>query len=118
MSENLNRRSALGALAGLPALAILSAVGPALASTAPLVHPGAALFAMQSAIETADREFDSALDALEAAADAYSNKEPAAPAEPSGPGFSAEEQQALDAFAAKLRAGRERGRGAAGMGCL
>ena len=69
---------------------------------------------MQSAIEAADREFDDALDALEAAHEAYSDKEPAGPAEPSGPGFSAEEQRALDAFAAKLRAGT--GAGAATSG--
>jgi hypothetical protein len=58
---------------------------------------------MQSAIEAAERELD---DALDAAREAYSDKELAAP---SGPGFSAEQQRALDAFAAKLRAGRERG---------
>ena len=114
MSENLNRRSAWGALAGLPALAILPGVGSALASTAPLVHPDAALFAMQSAIETADRELDAALDALEAAADAYSNKEPAAP---SGPGFSAEEQQAARRIRCEVESGTGAG-AAAGTGCL
>ena len=93
-----------------PGQPIPPAAGSALASSASPLRPDAALFAMQSAIEAADRELDDALDALEAAQEAYSDKEPAGPAEPSGPGFSAEEQRALDAFAAKLRAGRERGR--------
>ena len=74
------------------------------------VHSDAALFAMQSAIDPAGRELDAALDALKAADEVYSDREPAAPAEPGGPVFSAEEQRAVDAMAAKLREGRERGR--------
>ena len=95
------RRAALALFAGAPALAILPAGSAlALASTASPVHPDAALFAMQSAIDAADREFNAALDALDAAGDAYSDKEPDGPPEPE-PDFLPEELQALDL----LRAG-------------
>jgi len=93
-----------------PCQPIPPATGSAPASSASPVHPDAALFAMQSAIEAADREVD---DALDAALEAHSDKEPTAPDEPIGPGFSADDQRAHDALAAKLRAGRERA--AAGM---
>ena len=55
------RRAALRLFAGAPALAVLPVA--ALASTASPVHPDAALFAMQSAIDAADRELDAALEA-------------------------------------------------------
>jgi len=110
MEKHPSRRAALGALASVPALVILPAASAiALASAASPVHLDAALFAMQPAIEAADRELAAALAALNPAEDAYFDKEPDRPAEPGGPVFSAEEQQALDAFAAKLRARRERG---------
>ena len=50
---------------------------------------------MQSAIDAADKEFIAALDALAAADDAYSDKEPDGPAEPE-PDFLPEELQAFD----------------------
>ena len=89
-----------------PALAILPAGSAlALAAMASPIHPDAALFAMGPAIEAADREFNAALDALAAADDAYSDKEPDGPAEPK-PDFLPEELQALDLLgtAAALRA--------------
>jgi hypothetical protein len=84
-AEGQKTRCALLRLFGAaPALAILPAAGSALAlaSSASPVHPDAALFAMQSAIEAADRELDAALAALDAADDAYSDREPDRPAEP------------------------------------
>ena len=62
---------------------------------------------MQPAIEAADREFNAALDALDAAGDAYSDKEPDGPAEPEAD-FLPQERQALDLLgaAAALRAGK------------
>jgi hypothetical protein len=101
MEKQPSRRVALGALASVPALAILPG-GSALAlgSAASPVHPDAALFAMQSAIEAADRELEAAHAALNTADDAYSNRAPEAPAKPDGPVFTAEEQQALDGFVA------------------
>jgi hypothetical protein len=101
----LARRAALRLFGAAPALAILPMAGSALAlaSTASPVHPDAALFAMGPAIEAADRELDAVLDALKAAEDAYSDKEPDAPAKPDAAVFSAEEQQAVDAMAAALR---------------
>ena len=103
MERQPSRRAVFGALAGVPALAILPAA--ALASAASPVHPDAALFAMRPAIEAADKEFNAALDALEVADDAYSDKEPDGPAQPE-PDFLPEELQALDLFgtAAALRA--------------
>jgi hypothetical protein len=100
-TTNPSRRAALGALASVPALAILPAAGSALAlaSTASPLHPDAALFAMQSAIDAADRELEAALDTLEAADDAYSAKEPERPEAPEAE-FSAEERQAIDALRA------------------
>jgi hypothetical protein len=105
MSAPMNRRAALGAFAGLPALAILPAAGSTLAlvSVTSPVHPDAALFAMQSAIDAADRELQAAFDALNPVEDAYFDKAPDRPAQPEATMFSAEEQQALDAFAAKMR---------------
>jgi hypothetical protein len=102
------RRTALALFAGAPALAILPAAASALAlvSTASPLHPDAALLAMQSAIDAADRELDAALAASNLADDAYSNKEPDRPKQPEII-FLPEEQQALDAFAAKLRARRD-----------
>ena len=109
MERQPTRGAALGALASVPALAILPAAGSALAlaSTASPVHPDAALLAMQPAIEAADRELDVALDALDAADDAYSDKEPDRPAEPEAD-FLAEERQALDLLsaAARMREGK------------
>ena len=104
-------RAALALFAGAPALAILPAAASALAlvSTASPLHPDAALLAMQPTIDAADRELEVASEARNRAEDAYFDKEPDRPAEPVGPVFSAEEQKALEAFAAKLRAGRERG---------
>jgi hypothetical protein len=95
-----SRRALLRLFGAAPALAILPA-GPALAlaSTASLVHPDAALLAMQPAIDAADRELDAALDALKAADDAYSGKAPDRPAQPETV-FTAEELQAIDALAA------------------
>jgi hypothetical protein len=112
MSEAPTRRAALGALASAPALAVLPVAGSAfaLAATASPAHPDAALFAMQSAIEAADGELDAAFVALEPAENAFFAKEPDAPMLPDCPVFSAEEQQALDAFAAKTRAAQKRGR--------
>ena len=78
-----SRRALLRLFGAAPALAILPAGSAlALASTASPVHPDAALFAMQSAIDAADKEFNAALDALNAADDAYSDKEPDRPAQP------------------------------------
>ena len=96
------RRAALRMFAGAPALAILPATGSAhaLAATASPVHPDAALFAMQPAIDAADRELEAALDALKPAEEAYFEKEPDMPAKPSGPVFTTEEQRALDGFVA------------------
>ena len=100
------RRALLRLFGAAPALAILPAGSAlALASMASPIHPDAALFAMGPAIEAADREFNAALDALAAADDAYSDKEPDRPAEPR-PDFLPEELQALDLLgtAAALRA--------------
>ena len=60
---------------------------------------------MGPAIEVADKEFNAALDALDAAEDAFSDKEPDGPAEPEAD-FLPEELQALDLLgtAAALRA--------------
>jgi hypothetical protein len=95
------RRAALGALASVPALAILPAAGSALAfaSSASPVHPDAALLAMGPAIDAADRELDAALDALKAADEAYFDKEPDMPAKPEAD-FTAEERQAIEALRA------------------
>ena len=106
-AENHKSRRALLRLFGAaPALAVLPA-GSALAlvSSASPVHPDAALFTMGPAIEAADKEFTAALDALDAADDAYSDKEPDGPAEPEAD-FLPEELQALDLLgtAAALRA--------------
>jgi hypothetical protein len=93
------RRALLRFFGAAPALAALPA-------TAMLTAPrgdDAELFAMQSAIEAADMEFNTALDVLEAAEDAYSDKEPDAPAKPDAAVFSAEEQRAVDAMAAVMR---------------
>ena len=101
-----SRRALLRLFGAAPALAILPAGSAlALASTASPVHPDAALFAMGPAIEAADKEFNAALDALEAADDAYSDKEPDGPAQPEAD-FLPEELQALDLLgtAAALRA--------------
>jgi hypothetical protein len=101
------RRALLRLFGAAPALAILPAAGSALAlaSAASPVHPDAALFAMGPAIEAADKEFNAALDALDAADDAYSDKKPDGPAQPE-PDFLPEELQALDLLgtAAALRA--------------
>ena len=102
----LARRAALRLFAGAPALAILPAGSAlALAAMGSPVHPDVALFAMGPAIEAADREFNAALEALEAADDAYSDKEPDGPAQPE-PDFLPEELQALDLLgtAAAMRA--------------
>ena len=101
-----SRRAALALFGAAPALAILPAGSAlALASTASPAHPDAALFAMGPAIEAADGEFNAALEALDAADDAYSDKEPDRPAEPEAD-FLPEELQALDLLgtAAALRA--------------
>jgi hypothetical protein len=94
------RRAALRLFAGAPALAVLPVA--ALASTASPVHPDAALFAMQLAIDAADRELDAALEAHSRAEDAYFDKAPDRPVMP-GADFSSEEQQAVDAMAAVMR---------------
>ena len=108
----LARRAALRLFAGAPALAVLPAgfARPSLATSSP-VHPDAELFAMGPAIAAADREFNAALDALDAADDAYSDQEPDGPAQPE-PDFLPEELQALDLLgaAAALRAIRGRSR--------
>jgi hypothetical protein len=97
------RRAALRLFGAAPALAILPAASAlALASTASPVHPDAALFAMQSAIDAADREFDVARTALTAADELYFDKEPEWPTKPAA-AFSAEEQQAIDVLAAAAR---------------
>ena len=107
MSENKSRRALLRLFGAAPALAMLPTAGSALAlaSTASPVHPDAELFAMGPAIDAADREFEAALDALDAAEDAYSDKEPDGPAKPEAD-FLPEELQALDLLgtAAALRA--------------
>jgi hypothetical protein len=105
----MNRRAALGAFAGLPALAILPSAGSTLAlvSVTSPVHPDAALFAMQSAIDAADRDLQAAFDALNPVEDAYFDKVSDRPVAPKEAVFSPEEQQALDAFAARLREGRK-----------
>jgi len=61
--------------------------------------PDAALFAMQPAIDAANRELDAAIDTLAKAEGAYSDKEPDRPEQPTIV-FFAEEQKALDAFIA------------------
>jgi hypothetical protein len=94
MSENLNRRAALGALASAPALALASSASP--------VHPDAALFAMQSAIDAADRELEAAQAVLNPAQVAYFRKRPDRPAEPEVE-FLAEERQAIDLLGAARR---------------
>ena len=91
-----------------------SAAGGAMPAEGP--DPDAALLAMQSAIDAADREFDAAMDALAKAEGAYSDKEPDRPKQPEII-FLPEEQQALDAFAAKLRARRD-GPSLPGMGSM
>lgn len=111
VGPSLARRAALRLFAGAPALAVLPAMASsALPASSSPVHPDAALFAMQSTIEAADRELDAAFDACNPAEDAYFDKQPDRPEEPSGPVFSAEEQLALDEFAAKVRARGKRGR--------
>ena len=90
----------------LPAQRSLSSASP--------VHPDAALFAMQSAIEAADRELDDALDAARGGHIPTSTRSRTGRRSP-WPGFSAEEQRALDALAAEMR--RDAG-GVAGMGGL
>jgi hypothetical protein len=104
----MNRRALLRLFGAAPALAILPATGSALAlaSAASPVHPDAELFAMQSAIDAADRELEAAQAVLKPAEDAYFDKEPARPAMP-GADFSAEEQMAVDAMAAVMRERRE-----------
>ena len=73
--DHKTRRAALRLFGAAPALAILPAGSAlALASTASPAHPDAALFAMGPAIEAADKEFNAALDALEAADEAYSTR--------------------------------------------
>jgi hypothetical protein len=84
MSTPMNRRAALGALASVPALAILPPAGSALtlASAACPAHPDAALLAMQPAIDAADRELQAAFDAINPAEDAYFDKAPDRPEQP------------------------------------
>jgi hypothetical protein len=97
-----SRRALLRLFGAAPALAILPAAASsalALASAASPVHPDAALFAMQSAIEAADRELEAALDALKAAEDAFFNKKPDCPEQPETI-LSDEERQAIDALRA------------------
>jgi hypothetical protein len=96
----LARRAALRLFAGAPVLAILPVAGaaPPLVSTTSPVHPDAALFALQSAIDAADGELDVALEALEAADKAYHDKQPD---KPSPPPLSTEEEQAMVEFAAR-----------------
>jgi hypothetical protein len=111
MEKQPSRRALLRLFGAAPALAILPAGSAlALASTAFPAHPDAALFAMQSAIDAADRQLEVAFAVRKPAEEAYFDKRPACPAAPGGPVFSPEEQQALDAFVAKLKAQRERGR--------
>src|SRR5277367_366470 len=97
----LARRAALRLFGAASALAILPVAGSALAlaSSASPVHPDAALFAMQSEIDAADRELDAAQAVLKPAEDAYFDKEPDRPGEPE-PDFLAEERQALDLLGA------------------
>src|SRR5271163_5058088 len=103
MEKRPSRRAALGALASVPALVILPAASAiALASAASPVHLDAALFAMQPAIEAADRELAAALAALNPAEDAYFDKEPDRPAQPEVV-FTAEERQAIDLLGAAAR---------------
>ena len=101
MTSPMNRRAALGFLARSTAQASALAVVPAAAFASP-VHPDAALFAMQSAIDAADRELDAAFGVRNRAEDAYFDKEPDRPVMP-GADFSSEEQQAVDAMAAVMR---------------
>ena len=106
MSETSPRRALLRLFGTAPVLAILPAGSAlALASTASPVHPDAALFAMQHAIDAADELLEAALDALKPAEEAYFEKDPDGPAQPE-PDFLAEERQALDLLgaAAALRA--------------
>jgi hypothetical protein len=80
----LARRAALRLFGAAPALAILPMAGSALAlaSTASPVHPDAALFAMQSAIDAADRELDAAFEVRNRAEDGYFDKRPDRPEQP------------------------------------
>ena len=80
------------------------AVGPPARNGLP-AHPDAALFAMGPAIDAADREFNAALDALVAADEVYSDKEPDGPPEPEAD-FSSEERQALDLFGCRREGDR------------
>ena len=98
-----SRRALLRMFGAAPALAILPAGSAlALAAMASPAHPDAALFAMQSAIDAADKEFNAALDALEAAEDAYFDKELDGPAQPEAD-FLPQERQALDLLRAGAR---------------
>jgi hypothetical protein len=99
----LGRRALLRIFGAAPALAILPAGSAlALASAASPVHPDAALFAMQSAIDAADRELEAAFGACNPAEKAYFAKRPDRPVMP-GADFSPEERQAVDAMAAVMR---------------
>jgi hypothetical protein len=98
MERQPSRRAVFGALAGVPALAILPAA-LALASTASPAHPDAALFAMQSAIDAADGLLEAALDALKPAEEAFFEKEPDYPEQPETI-LSDEDRRACDVLAA------------------
>jgi hypothetical protein len=99
-----SRRAALGFLARSAAQASAIAVAGSALALSP-VHLDAELLAMQPAIDAADRELDAALEAIDKAGEAYDAMDvPDEPAQPDGPVFSAEEQKALDAFAAMTRA--------------
>jgi hypothetical protein len=106
-----SRRALLRLFGAAPALAVLPAAGSALvlASSASPVHPDAALFAMQSAIEAADMELEAAQAVLKPAEEAYFDKEPDRPAQPEAD-FLPEERQALDLLgaAARMREGKGR----------
>jgi hypothetical protein len=72
------RRAALGALAGLPALAL-----PSVAHAATSPTDDAELFALQPEIEAADREARLAIDAQEALSETYKAARPPRPVPPS-----------------------------------
>jgi hypothetical protein len=92
-SGHTTRRAALRLFGAAPALALPAA---ALAD--------ADLLALQPAIDAAEAEHTAALDALAAAEKVYRDIAPPAPPALPGPCFTAEEQQALDVLAGKMRA--------------
>ena len=96
------RRAALRLFAGAPALAVLPVFLAGSRLYGLPVHPDAALFAMQLAIDAADRELDAALEGAQPGRRCLL-RQGAGQAGYAGADFSSEEQQAVDAMAAVMR---------------